>query len=542
MFYFVLVVVMATDNVVQPYEFSDGTVGRKGVVYLSDALIPYPIYYIGENTTALIPGINESALVFIYVFRMTLLLQIPAVPTESEYAIVSLSQLPEFTLVQNLYGFDSMYYGPPPPEIEIHMVRLGCFPGLVPLDLLALQHRIADPALCGTNFHGIKIECSNSIKANVTVLSAHALNMTVYKTPAEYCYFKPDEIEATTPTDLIMVAVLIFTLIIWVQMTENVFTAPDEMLSTVTVTYTRGSYDIIAFTWTLILVTISSPSHAVYGFSILKAVPLVVVDGSMLMFAYVMCTSVGLTALLSITVGTVISTNTATETTDDLFTWGVGKHHRFRRTLPVVRAAIVIVVITVAIIAILSVWLLVFDDLPGAIITSGTVTLSLIHYSTPTFLTTRINENVSSIIRYRHSTAIYIRWSVEFLILTVLMLKLPHEIGGTLQTPFHTAMVCVLGLVLIGRTAQCLAYMSYNMSGTYGRHILHYIAAQTIWHVAVFSIIPVFSNTTALGNLGDLTLLLSFTCTLVVFTVVYAVSYGRAHLLSYNRPQKEKTV
>lgn len=253
----------------------------------------------------------------------------------------------------------------------------------------------------------------------------------------------------------------------------------------------------------------------------MRVVSRTVVDATVDIFAYVVCTCIGAGSLVAITIGAVIhdAHKTRWVLSQKFGTWGLT---RLESVSLGVRVGIFSVIMAIVCGVVVGVWYGVLNDTAAMGVTLGTAIVSTGHMATPAWFTSWVLNRVVGFVRYDRVLMVYIRWSVEYLVLTCIMFNFPSDVVGTLSLPFHTGFMAAIGLAVVIITARDFAVMSAMLTLRWERHLLHPFVIFTVWFVALFGISPAYSNTDALGNKGSLALYPAMATTSLVFSGMYA--------------------
>lgn len=527
---------VANDNSIERVELGDGKFGYKGTLYVGETLTETPVYYTGDSyTRASIPGVTTPS-TLVYVYRMTEVLNVSVDATETGYAVVPLAALPTFTIIFALYGMDFFLLGPVAPELELHLFELGCNTKLeyesYAVDLTSPEHVISNDTLCGTTIGKFTLDCANSTRGATTVLSAASLELGVHKSRSgEYCFYTPNHFEVSVSMAWISVWSMIFIMLTVVDLTEGLVADPDGTLYRLSVTYATGINDVLLFSLMFNLYVAARHNHTIYGFAVMRAVSKEVIDVTIMGFAYGICPLITGGALWAMVAGAMLVEPTP-PTTSMVGTWGLSRDPGL--------AVRVAEVVGAAALGGASAWFTVETlggDLASKIITVCSSVLFILHYSTPTLISSWVGTQFGG---RKTELAIYIRWCAEFLPVSSLIVAIPHDIVGILTTPFNVMILAGLGVAMIVVTARDAAFLDVLLYDCPCRHLIHPVVLVVLWYLTVFTITPVFANTDALGNSGRLALLSASASTMALFSSSYMVYHGRAPALLYNRTVKKR--
>lgn len=541
---FVAVIVasaLAAENVVYRIDTGESWVFQ-GTVYVGDELRAWPVLYTPGNQVPAVPEANTST-VDVGVFRMTRAQTIVAKPAAAAYATIPLAALSDVTILYSLYQNDYVFYGPPPREFVPHLLTGGCASvadndmlvhfdtadgnkTAVKFDRFAKRHMVTGAAVCGVLTRPgltLTVDCTNAVDGPETVLSASLLELGIHLRPNRACFYTPNHYEVDHTFTWVIIWIVVGLLATWIQLTIRLRadSNPNDILDSIAVTYSIMSYDIVLGAWNTNVFSAIQHSHTLYGFAVLRMVPRSVVDITVAIFSYGLCSVGSVLALLAITICSVLQTNRAYNSDYKVCTWGVPRI----AIMPLYqRVGMVCLALAFAVGLVSSVWRFVLDDTGGMIVSLCSTTGTILHASTPEFASNWVAKRVDIFRRHDITLAIYSRWAVEFLLTTCLILNLPHDVSGHRSSPFRIIVSLGLSTAILGVAARDSATIYRMLRGYRMRHCIHPVSMFIIWFCALFGVGPFFSQTDALANKTTLSLYVAVSTCMCVFVPVFLIT------------------
>jgi len=543
-----MVSVIAADNIVTRIDMHTHWLFQ-GVVYVGNELRDWPVVYTPGHAYAVIPEANTSS-VEVGVFRMRHGQHISAVPSTTSYATIPLATLPDVTILYSVYGNEYVFFGPPPREFLPHLLHRGCVnvaddsmqthfrtangnQTAVKIDRFATHHVVTGAAVCGPLVRKdltLDVDCTHATHGSETVLSAPLLELGVHlqqdaKTRTA-CFYTPNHYEVDHTFAWTVIWTIVGLTATWLQMTKHlaITASPDAILSAISVTYSVMSYDIVLGVWNTNVFSAIQHSHTLYGFAVLRMAPRSVVDVTVAVFAYVVCSVGACLALLAITIGAVLQTHRPFNAEYKIGTWGLQSLAN-RPTYQ--RLGIVCIAVTVAVAFVSSIWQFVLKDTGGLIVSTLSTIATVLHASTPEFASNWVAKRSRLFQKYDLVLAVYSRWAVEFLLTTCLILNLPHDLSGHRSSPFRIIVSLGVSTAILVVTARDFAILYCLLKGNLWRHWLHPVAAFIVWFAALFGVGPFFSQTDALANKEMLSIYPALSSCALIFVPVYVITTAK---------------
>lgn len=532
-------------------------VGRDSVVFtglikVGSDLTPLSTYY---NTSAELSHLppelaDSSGFQHVYVDRMFRPARIAAQWDGSALAPASFG---EITFIIGLYGTDFVFFGPPPREFDKHLSGPWCGnaalgPGIdvhgtvgglnVVLSLGAPRHVVSGSAACGavdfrfgTASIPLWVDCTDVELGNSTVLSALLLNVGVYVGPSEVCLYRPNNNEIEHATAFAVVTTLVGFLVVWADWTQHLWAVvrkhADAGVWDRIIPYYPVVADIIILVVNLNVFAALKDTHNIYSFTSARIVPVSVLRDTVQWYSFAASPFAGLTCLLALTVGQVLKSPDVD--TRAPFSWGI---KRLQEEAPIVRAGVTALVLVGLYAGIGLLWHLGVEDLAGSYALAISAVFIVAHRSSPSWITGIIQAYRHQIEPYSSVVLVYLRWSMEFLILTCIQNNLPFDVGGTLSTKFTAWCAFVIGIVIIARTARDVAHVENDLVRSQSWRVFSvvrpFVCAMVvfvIWFCTVFSTGgSLFSNSEALINKEALALRCAIATSSFLYACVYSAS------------------
>lgn len=614
-----IVLVSSNVNIVSRVYVGDEEYLYKGFVFVGPGLQRTDVYYNMSSSVSVLP---ESSVVethpniesgspvseYVYVNRMKGLSKIDAFVTTGSSAIIGGGSFDEITFVSGLYNDDFVFYGPPSDETLPHMTFIGCTDNLVSLGIgvqpelvveniegittpVRIQwskttHVVKSTDVCGNiAFVGVQlskwIDCTNvryEPNASITTLSGIDLGIGVHvkrvsTTHGKVCLYTPNNDEVDHLTSVIVICIMMLFLSFFIDQTQGLVKGIknnniDHIWKKISVSYSLIISDLIIPIVALNIYSTAQESHSVYSFSALRMVSRDTIKTTMMIYSYGISPIIGLASLATITVGSIIY-GKPVPNTDKWFTWGYIRfeHQPFR-----FRLWLFVVVLGVCGAALWGVWTFILKDDIGLYASIPTTFLSVLHLSTPSRVSTYIENRKGVFKEIAPVALLFLRWSFEFLILTCIQNNIPLDVTGTLSTRFHTGISIAIGTVINYITGRDFSLMDTPISTLFkmtktvlcdlfiisgdanilsvgdgadvikrgtGKLIISMVklgltistfVIQTfvVWYVSVFSLGGLFSNTEALQNKGELAHICSVTISVIIVvnaTVITSIVY-----------------
>lgn len=558
MFWVVAVWAVATspENIVQRVVHNE-QVSYDGVVFVGDELNAMSVEYNTSASVSIYPrSIVKSLPTSLYTFRM----QRASSPVTAGmltssvgYSLIAPVDLVEFSLVLDVYKTDYVFFGPAPPELEPHLFPPACTSTLPAttdgLDFIATtdggvsvtvshsvaEHTITDASVCGRTSLRVTgseevvlwIDCSTSTAGSGgNVLSGSKMNLGFFRSPARFCLYRANNSEIDHAMAATLVSIMFIFLTVWSDWTANLWTRSARVWETVSVAYSLINYQLILVIISMNIYARVQESHNIYSFSAMRMLTKTQIDATAYVYSYVATPVVGGLCLIAMSIGNVKFGPTYTHEAVN-FTWGfrhmtqLARWHRWLLTALVLGTVGGIIY---------GVWIVALDDERGAIATAITTFPTVLHWSTPHWLTRRLRT-----MQFTHMTAIlcYFAWGVKMLVITCLCNNLPFDVSGHLNTSFHVGSTLSMGVALLVITGRDMARILMNIRDmafwrrTFWTIVLYAHILFVLWHVSIFNIGGMFSHGSALRNHGRLAFFVSLAVSHFIFSVVFSLGTKR---------------
>jgi hypothetical protein len=556
MFVFVVAALASPQaNVVKQTDVG-GHISFVGTLFVDDSLTDMDVSYNTSSTVSIYPVTTVKKFpVHLYTYRMKNLAKIEDGVTTSSisYSLLAPTDLPEFTLLIDIYRTNFVYLGKPPIEMVPHITEIGCTTppsfgsGLdikgtiggtpVTISHSVSTHTIATPSvvcgnkqlIIGTTTSNIWVDCSSGATTGSTnTLSGVALGLGFYNSADSFCLYVGNNDELNHTLAITTVVVLFIFLSVWIDWTQNLWTrvvlgSTSGVWETTTVAFDVVVYQIISFIVSMNIYARAQRSHNIYSFSALRMVPMETVDRTSDIYSYVVTPLLGGICLLTMIIGR-IKVGVRDEPSPFNFTWG----WKAMENRPLGVRILSIVAVYGAIAAIVyAVWVRGINDEVGGIVTAITIAPVVLSWSTPRWVARHL---VDVEINHLPPMLIFFSWSVKFLVITCLGNNLPFDVAGQLNTPFHSAITFAMGCALLGITGRDMAHILLCIRDLsrpkMGGLMVFFsgIVGFVLWYASIFSLGGMYSHSGALQNKGSLATICSLSFSIFLFCISFSIS------------------
>lgn len=552
------VVLAGAANVVQK-RVVDGGVSFDGTLFVNDQLEDMTVVFNTTLPTAVYPSsIIKDLPAHLYTYRMTSQAEVTSglVTSSIRYALVAPVDLPEFTLLIDVYKTDFVYLGKPPPELEPHLLAPNCgtppafatgldfaatVPGTSPVEVTVSHsietHTIADTSICGQSTLAIGtldpipvwIDCTKSVHGSANRISGVALGLGIYTSSDTFCIYRGNNSEINHAMAITIVAALFIFLSVWIDWTQLLWERTIKgttrgVWETTTVAYSLIVYQFIGLMVSMNIYARAQQSHNIYSFSSLRMVSLPVVDRTADVYSYVLTPLLGGLSLLTMVIGRLKTGPADSSPSKFNFTWG----HKALET----RSLSFRLMLTGAVLGTLgtiiyAVWIRGIDDRIGGIMTAITAVPVVLSWATPRWVA-RILSHVN--IEHMPPMLVYFSWSVKLLLITCICNNLPFDVAGHLNTTFHSGITFSMGCALLVITARDMAHILLCIRDLSRPKItghlvfLGLVAGFVVWYTSIFNLGGMFSHSGSLQNKGGTATLCSVAFSIFLFSEAFSIS------------------
>jgi hypothetical protein len=546
---------LATSSVnVVERRVEDSLVVFEGVLFIGDTLNTIQVEYNTSSSTSIIPRRYVKSLpAYLYTFRMTNLAPITAtLDSGIKYALVAPVNLPEFSLILGLYKTDFVFLGEAPNEIIPHLFPPQCTtpPPLADgLDFIGSindisvtishsvdRHTISSSSVCGQvnlivsgQVVPVWIDCVTSLTGPSTVISGTRLNLGFYRSATKFCIYQANNEEIDHTMAFTLISILFIFLLVWADWTRFLWTRYthndlDHVWETITVAFSLFTYQVIAITIGMNIYATFQGNHNLYNFATMRMVSKTTVDNTAAFYSYGVAPILGFTCFITMVFGRLRFGPIYEPDTLKTLTWGFDtlKHHhlsiRILFTLSVMAASGGIIY---------GIWIVGMGDTNGAIASGVTLLPSIVHYSTPSWLTYHLRK-----IKDNHYPALlfYMAWAVCFMVITCICNNLPFDVSGQLNTVAHSGISFFMGSALLavtGRNFANIILIIRKMPPLKYLLVLLYLGSLSVfvlWYVSIFNLGGMFSHSGALQNKGPLATVCSIAFSNFTFCISFSIT------------------
>jgi hypothetical protein len=574
---------IATDNIAVRIPTSETESVFGAIVYIGQDLHRATAYMDASSDDCVLPKalldrVEEGDIIqeYIYMHRMESPQRVDNIAVEGTVPLIGLGCLSDVSVVVQMYKSDFVFLGPPANEIRPHVSELQCgdvtlgpgidmnvMIGTTPVRIVWSRtgHSVADPDVCGHSVldpggasYALNIDCSSAnTTTGTTTISALDLELSVSvhrtsPTTARACFFRAYNHEVDHTSATITIAVLTTFLPAWIYQTKGLLQSLDNpaeidrMWRRVAVDYAPVNLDLVVLTLSLNMYASLQGSNSMLSFSALRVVTEDTVRTTMWVFSYVITPIIGVINLLLLTAGYVL--HGPPTVTSAPFSWGLVW---ISRQPLLFRLWIFTCATAMACGGIYAIWGLVLGDFTGVYMMCASAIVSLLHLSSPHLLTSVLNTYNELISPVLPIAIVWLRWAVEFLIITCIQNNLPLDVAGTLSVRFHAGISISLGCILLYITGRDFTVVKVQIENlrTSKKDILDvpgemftvtrmvYIAISigmhgfVVWYVSIFSMSGLFANTDALQNKPKLAHLCAITASAIILAAS-SIAHGNA--------------
>lgn len=515
-----------------------------------------PEYVVQKSETTTI-GADGEIQDYVYVYHQRRLAPISGLISHtSSVLVVPACDLPELSVLTDFHNKTMVFIGPPSAGVLAHLDTFSGIPlssgstlprlGVtlsggggdvaVNLSLDAWDHEITSGTMCGRWTIGgaeVTIGCTAAQAAlsgvpGDSVLSVRALGIGIGVGDGTLTVYKTSE-DRNTPTNHFTLVVLFAFLLTWVYFfhvpeTSRILENTDVFWKRVSEAWLVLICDVVILCMSMTAWAAVRQQHNMYNMATIDMIGLEGTNTYIRVYSYGVIPSLSGTALAALMYGNHVHGDDAV-LGGKWFTWQLPflDHARFRS-----RLFVFLFVLAIFTAIVVTFWLFLFSSWPSALISAIGVIVTAVYVSSSSEINQLLASPFDAFRDADGKVLLYLRWSVEVLVLVTMAVNTPYNIGGSLASTFHDGMQIGIAFVLCiisGRDTSYLLLPPVPVSIVVATVAVN---AFVISFCTLFGMSVVFGLSGALENRPTVALHCSAVFSYFWFVIAYRVtrSYG----------------